>query len=81
MEENNKNLNNNVLIPCRLIKPSRNIKGGIIGLTNVGKTSIFNLLTNSNEPTDESIFCTIGIEFSFFFFLFDCYFLLLFLLF
>lgn len=44
----------------RLVKPSRNIKAGLIGLTNIGKTSIFNLLTNNHAPVDESCFCTIG---------------------
>lgn len=43
-----------------MIKPSRNIKGGIVGLTNVGKTSVFNMLTNSSAPVDTSVFTTIG---------------------
>jgi 50S ribosomal subunit-associated GTPase HflX len=44
----------------KLVKPPRNMKAGLVGLTNVGKTSIFNLLTNSHAPVDESCFCTIG---------------------
>jgi 50S ribosomal subunit-associated GTPase HflX len=44
----------------KFVKTSRNIKAGLIGLTNVGKTSVFNLLTDSHGPVDESCFCTIG---------------------
>jgi len=43
----------------RLVRPSRNLKGGIIGLANAGKTSIFNLLSGSCAPTDINVFCTI----------------------
>ncbi len=38
------------------------MKAGIIGMPNIGKTSLFNLLTKSNAPTDESLFCTVGKE-------------------
>ena len=58
MDENKKELN--ILTPSRLIKPPRNIKGGLVGLTNTGKTSIFNLLTNSTAFVNESLFTTIG---------------------
>ena len=36
------------------------IKAGIIGLPNVGKSTIFNALTKSNIPADNYPFCTIG---------------------
>jgi 50S ribosomal subunit-associated GTPase HflX len=55
-------INETVKKSMKLVKPPRNMKAGLIGLTNIGKTSIFNLLTNSNGPVDESCFCTIGID-------------------
>ena len=43
-----------------MVKPSRNVKGGIVGLANVGKTALFNILTGANAPVDTSVFTTIG---------------------
>ncbi|MCV2518703.1 MAG: redox-regulated ATPase YchF [Candidatus Lightella neohaematopini] len=37
-----------------------NIKCGIIGLPNIGKSTLFNLLTNSQVRTDNYPFCTIN---------------------
>ncbi|MCV2500031.1 MAG: redox-regulated ATPase YchF [Candidatus Lightella neohaematopini] len=37
-----------------------NIKCGIIGLPNIGKSTLFNLLTNSQVKTDNYPFCTIN---------------------
>ena len=44
----------------KLMKTPRNMKAGLVGLTNIGKTSIFNLLTHSQAIVDESCYCTIG---------------------
>jgi 50S ribosomal subunit-associated GTPase HflX len=44
-----------------MVIPPRNMKVGLVGLSNVGKTAVFNLLTSSNAPTDSSVFSTIGL--------------------
>ena len=36
------------------------LKAGIIGLPNVGKSTIFNALTKSEIPAENYPFCTIG---------------------
>jgi ribosome-binding ATPase len=36
-----------------------NIKAGFVGLPNVGKSTIFNILTQSNAPVENYPFCTI----------------------
>jgi obg-like ATPase 1 len=36
-----------------------NLKVGIVGLPNVGKSTIFNVLTNSNVKAENFPFCTI----------------------
>ncbi|KAI8929264.1 P-loop containing nucleoside triphosphate hydrolase protein [Entophlyctis helioformis] len=40
-------------------RPSNNLKMGIVGLPNVGKSSFFNSLTNSAVPSENFPFCTI----------------------
>ena len=40
-------------------RPSNNLKMGIVGLPNVGKSSFFNALTNSSVPSENFPFCTI----------------------
>jgi len=41
-------------------KLTNHFKIGIVGLPNIGKSSLFNILSNSEVPTDESPFCTVG---------------------
>ncbi|KAJ1569968.1 hypothetical protein HK096_008103, partial [Nowakowskiella sp. JEL0078] len=43
-------------------RPSNNLKMGIVGLPNVGKSSFFNALTNSSAPAENFPFCTIDPE-------------------
>ncbi|TPX47112.1 threonine---tRNA ligase [Synchytrium endobioticum] len=40
-------------------RPSNNLKLGIVGLPNVGKSSFFNALTNSSVPAENFPYCTI----------------------
>ena len=40
-------------------RPGNNVKIGILGLPNVGKSSFFNLLTKMNVPAENFPFCTI----------------------
>ncbi|RKO95291.1 P-loop containing nucleoside triphosphate hydrolase protein [Caulochytrium protostelioides] len=40
-------------------RPGNNLKMGIVGLPNVGKSSFFNALTNSSIPSENFPFCTI----------------------
>lgn len=40
-------------------RPSNNLKIGIVGMPNVGKSSLFNLLTNSSVSAENYPFCTI----------------------
>ncbi|TPX30904.1 threonine---tRNA ligase [Synchytrium microbalum] len=42
-----------------LLDPSNNLKAGIVGLPNVGKSSFFNALTNSSVPAENFPYCTI----------------------
>jgi obg-like ATPase 1 len=37
----------------------KNLKMGCVGLPNVGKSSLFNLLTEQSAPTENYPFCTI----------------------
>ncbi|KAI9360430.1 P-loop containing nucleoside triphosphate hydrolase protein [Zopfochytrium polystomum] len=43
-------------------RPGNNLKMGIVGLPNVGKSSFFNALTNSSVPSENFPFCTIEPE-------------------
>ncbi|KAI7868883.1 GTP-binding protein YchF [Spinellus fusiger] len=40
-------------------RPSNNLKMGVVGLPNIGKSSLFNCLTNSSVPAENYPFCTI----------------------
>jgi obg-like ATPase 1 len=40
--------------------PGRNLKCGLVGMTNVGKSSIYNLLASKQVPVENSPFTTIG---------------------
>jgi len=40
-------------------RPSNNLKMGIVGMPNVGKSSLFNTLTNSSTAAENYPFCTI----------------------
>lgn len=40
-------------------RPGNNLKIGIVGLPNVGKSLFFNALTNSSVPSENFPFCTI----------------------
>ena len=39
-------------------RPGNNVKMGIVGLPNVGKSSFFNVLTRMNVPAENFPFCT-----------------------
>ena len=39
-------------------RPSNNVKMGIVGLPNVGKSSFFNLMCKMNVPAENRPFCT-----------------------
>lgn len=41
-------------------RPSNNLKIGVVGLPNVGKSTFFNALTNSSAAAENYPFCTIG---------------------
>ena len=45
--------------PALLGRPSNNVKMGIVGLPNVGKSSFFNALCKMNVPAENYPFCTI----------------------
>ncbi|KAL1931201.1 hypothetical protein VTP01DRAFT_10338 [Rhizomucor pusillus] len=40
-------------------RPSNNLKMGVVGLPNIGKSSLFNALTSSSVPAENYPFCTI----------------------
>ncbi|GAA5806940.1 hypothetical protein MFLAVUS_000289 [Mucor flavus] len=40
-------------------RPSNNLSMGVVGLPNIGKSSLFNALTNSSVPAENYPFCTI----------------------
>jgi len=40
-------------------RPTNNLKVGIVGLPNVGKSTMFNCLTKLNIPAENYPFCTI----------------------
>ncbi|KAI8362245.1 GTP-binding protein YchF [Mortierella sp. GBAus27b] len=43
-------------------RPSNNLKIGVVGLPNVGKSTFFNAITNSSVPAENFPFCTIDPE-------------------
>mgnify|MGYP001029731731 CR=1 FL=1 len=40
-------------------RPSTHLKMGIVGMPNVGKSTLFNILTRMNIPAENFPFCTI----------------------
>ncbi|KAI8382961.1 cytoplasmic protein [Blakeslea trispora] len=40
-------------------RPSNNLRMGVVGLPNIGKSSLFNVMTNSSVPAENYPFCTI----------------------
>ncbi|KAI7856314.1 GTP-binding protein YchF [Circinella umbellata] len=40
-------------------RPSNNLKMGVVGMPNIGKSSLFNALTSSSVPAENYPFCTI----------------------
>lgn len=45
-------------------RPSNNLKIGVVGLPNVGKSTFFNALTNASAAAENYPFCTIGMSIS-----------------
>merc|ERR1712000_86232 len=46
-------------VKIRLGRPGNHLKMGIVGLPNVGKSTMFNVLTNMGIPAENFPFCTI----------------------
>lgn len=46
-------------VPLRLGRPSNNVKTGVVGLPNVGKSSLFNILCGMEVAAENYPFCTI----------------------
>jgi ribosome biogenesis GTPase A len=46
-------------------RPSNNLRIGVVGMPNIGKSSLFNALTSSSVAAENYPFCTIGIPFEF----------------
>ena len=46
-------------VKIRLGRPGNHLKMGIVGLPNVGKSTMFNVLTNMAIPAENFPFCTI----------------------
>ncbi|KAI9295025.1 GTP-binding protein YchF [Neoconidiobolus thromboides FSU 785] len=46
-------------VKLRLGRPSNNLKIGVVGLPNVGKSTFFNAITESSVPAENFPFCTI----------------------
>jgi obg-like ATPase 1 len=42
-------------------RPSNNLRIGVVGMPNIGKSSLFNALTSSSVAAENYPFCTIGI--------------------
>lgn len=49
-----------VTAPLQLGRNTLNLKMGIVGMANVGKSTTFNVLTNLNVPAENFPFCTIN---------------------
>jgi ribosome biogenesis GTPase A len=43
-------------------RPSNNLRIGVVGMPNIGKSSLFNALTSSAVAAENYPFCTIGNE-------------------
>jgi obg-like ATPase 1 len=51
---------NAVEVKAMLGRPSNNLKIGVVGLPNVGKSTFFNAITNASAAAENYPFCTIG---------------------
>ena len=43
---------------CQWGRPSNTLKMGIVGLPNVGKSTLFNIISHLNVPAENYPFCT-----------------------